>query len=106
MHVAGAGQLELPGLIEGASLWWCTSALLLSMLHAHVGTGATLKCPVPPCLGPCAQVWDVRNHKCIQTINDKEVYSPDDTLLCMCYDQKRKTLLTGVYAGVCVCVCV
>ncbi|KAF5831982.1 WD40-repeat-containing domain protein [Dunaliella salina] len=41
------------------------------------------------------KLWDVRNHKCIQTISDRQVYPADDTLMCMCYDFKRKRLLTG-----------
>lgn len=52
---------------------------------------------LPPCncVLVCLQLWDVRNHKCIQTISDRQVYPIDDTLLCMCYDFKRKRLLTG-----------
>eukprot|EP00967_Tisochrysis_lutea_P130602 scaffold226170_cov14-Tisochrysis_lutea.AAC.1 len=46
------------------------------------------------------QLWDVRNHKCIQTISDRQVYPADDTLMCMCYDFKRKRLLTGAPAPV------
>lgn len=47
------------------------------------------------------QLWDVRNHKCIQTISDRQVYPSDDTLLCMSYDFKRKRLLTGEFCTQC-----
>jgi hypothetical protein len=45
----------------------------------------------------CAQVklWDIRNHRCIQTLSDRVAYSEEDTLLCSCYDQKKKALITG-----------
>ncbi|KAJ9527074.1 hypothetical protein QJQ45_025214, partial [Haematococcus lacustris] len=41
------------------------------------------------------QLWDIRNHKCIQTVNDRETYLEEDTLLCSCYDVKRHTLVTA-----------
>lgn len=41
------------------------------------------------------RVWDIRNHKCLQTIQDKELYKLDNTILSMAFDHQRKLLLTG-----------
>ena len=41
------------------------------------------------------KVWDIRNHRCLQTLTDKELYKLDDTLLTMAFDHRRKLLLTG-----------
>ncbi len=41
------------------------------------------------------QVWDIRNNKCLQTLVDKHVYRPEDSLTCLMYDPKRRWLLSG-----------
>ena len=41
------------------------------------------------------QVWDIRNNKCLQTLVDKHVYRPEDSLTCLMYDPKRHWLLSG-----------
>ncbi|MEW5310065.1 MAG: hypothetical protein WDW38_001897 [Sanguina aurantia] len=42
------------------------------------------------------KVWDIRNHKCLQTVTDREVYAlGDHQVAAMAYDVPRKTLLTG-----------
>ena len=45
----------------------------------------------------CLQLWDIRNHKCIQTLTDQQALSgvDEDTLLTAEYDMKRKLLVTG-----------
>ncbi len=46
---------------------------------------------------PSPQLWDIRNHKCIQTMADREVVPgvEENTLLCAAYDHRRKALVTG-----------
>lgn len=41
------------------------------------------------------KVWDIRNHKCLQTLQDKEIYKLDNTIFSMAFDHQRKLLLTG-----------
>eukprot|EP00192_Tetraselmis_astigmatica_P000660 CAMPEP_0117689666 /NCGR_PEP_ID=MMETSP0804-20121206/24643_1 /TAXON_ID=1074897 /ORGANISM="Tetraselmis astigmatica, Strain CCMP880" /LENGTH=1073 /DNA_ID=CAMNT_0005502517 /DNA_START=57 /DNA_END=3278 /DNA_ORIENTATION=+ len=41
------------------------------------------------------KVWDIRNHKCMQTFQDTEVYRPENIISAMKYDQKRRWLVTG-----------
>ncbi|KAG1663156.1 hypothetical protein FOA52_006053 [Chlamydomonas sp. UWO 241] len=41
------------------------------------------------------KIWDIRNHKCLQTVQDRETYKKDDTLLTMAFDCKRKRLITA-----------
>ncbi len=57
-----------------------------------------LQAPPSPCYHKHApQLWDIRNHKCIQTLTDRQdVYGTDeDSLLTAEYDTRRKLLVTG-----------
>lgn len=56
-----------------------TRARMLTYMHVHAP----------------AQVWDVRNHKCIETVTDEEWYKHDNTLHAMLFDTSRKQLVTG-----------
>ncbi len=42
-----------------------------------------------------SQVWDMRNQRCIQTLVDREVYKPENTIGVMAYDAARRQLVTG-----------
>lgn len=41
------------------------------------------------------KVWDLRSNRCIQTLEDDNVYRPEDRLTVMMHDSKRRQLLTG-----------
>ena len=41
------------------------------------------------------KVWDLRTHKCMQTIYDKTPYRPEDRITAMSFDAKNSRLLTG-----------
>ena len=41
------------------------------------------------------KVWDLRNHKCLQTIHDKTYYRPEDKITAMAFDPLHSRLLTG-----------
>jgi WD40 repeat protein len=41
------------------------------------------------------KVWDIRNYKCLQTISDREVYKPDNTISGLVYNPTRSHLVTG-----------
>ena len=41
------------------------------------------------------KVWDLRTHKCMQTIYDKTPYRPEDRITAMSFDRKNSRLLTG-----------
>lgn len=41
------------------------------------------------------RVWDVRNHRCIQVLQEKEVYRPENKIGAILYDEHRKCLVTG-----------
>ena len=41
------------------------------------------------------KVWDLRTHKCVQTIHDKTAYRPEDRITAMSFDAKNSRLLTG-----------
>mmetsp|Transcript_13415 Transcript_13415/g.44193 ORF Transcript_13415/g.44193 Transcript_13415/m.44193 type:complete len:870 (+) Transcript_13415:164-2773(+) len=43
----------------------------------------------------CIKVWDLRNHKCIQTIIDEEVHRPENRITAIMYDAKRSRLVTA-----------
>ena len=43
----------------------------------------------------CIKVWDLRSHKCLQTIHDKTAYRPEDRITSMCFDPIHSRLLTG-----------
>lgn len=51
----------------------------------------------PPQLPPNHhhQVWDIRNHKCMQTFHDDEVYRPENLITSMMYDHSKRWLVTG-----------
>jgi WD40 repeat protein len=40
-------------------------------------------------------VWDIRNYKCLQTISDREVYKPDDTITGLVFNSARGHVVTG-----------
>lgn len=42
-----------------------------------------------------AQVWDIRNNRCLQTMTDKQKHRPEDALTCLLYDAKQQRLLSG-----------
>jgi len=41
------------------------------------------------------KVWDLRNYKCLQTLQDKTHYRPEDRIAACTYDPLRQQLLTG-----------
>eukprot|EP00760_Papus_ankaliazontas_P025580 PhM_4_TR2799/c0_g1_i1/m.22136 len=41
------------------------------------------------------KIWDVRTFRCMQTIQDKESYHPEDTLSAMTYDERRSTIVAA-----------
>jgi len=41
------------------------------------------------------KVWDLRNHKCLQTIHDKSHYRPEDKITAMAFDPHHSRLITG-----------
>ena len=41
------------------------------------------------------KVWDMRNYKCLQTIQDKESYRPIDQITALIYDPVRAQLLSA-----------
>ena len=41
------------------------------------------------------KVWDMRNYRCLQTIQDKANYRPEDRLSAIVYDPVRSQLLTA-----------
>ena len=43
----------------------------------------------------CIKVWDMRSHKCVQTLYDKTNYRPEDKISAMAYDGHHHRLLTG-----------
>ena len=45
--------------------------------------------------GPCLQVWDIRNNRCLQTLTDKQKHRPEDALTSLMYDSQQKQLLSG-----------
>jgi hypothetical protein len=44
------------------------------------------------------KVWDIRNHKCLQTFHDRQAYRPDNRLGSMLYDPKRRALVAASVA--------
>jgi hypothetical protein len=40
-------------------------------------------------------VWDIRNHKCLQTVVDKEEYKLENTMGVMAFDPTRRCLITA-----------
>jgi WD40 repeat protein len=36
------------------------------------------------------KIWDIRNHKCMVSVQDREQYKHEDTLLSMAFDPKRQ----------------
>lgn len=43
----------------------------------------------------CIKVWDLRSHKCLQTIHDKTHYRPEDRITAMAFDPIHSRLITG-----------
>lgn len=43
----------------------------------------------------CIKVWDLRNHRCLQTITDATKYRPEDQIQSILYDKNKRWLLTG-----------
>eukprot|EP01062_Namystynia_karyoxenos_P078691 TRINITY_DN8152_c0_g1_i1.p1 TRINITY_DN8152_c0_g1~~TRINITY_DN8152_c0_g1_i1.p1 ORF type:complete len:1682 (+),score=269.38 TRINITY_DN8152_c0_g1_i1:85-5046(+) len=43
----------------------------------------------------CIKVWDVRTFRCMQTLQDNTVYSPENKLLALALDPVRHTIVTG-----------
>ena len=43
----------------------------------------------------CIKVWDLRTHKCLQTVYDKTPYRPEDRITSMAFDATHSRLLTG-----------
>mmetsp|Transcript_37768 Transcript_37768/g.61203 ORF Transcript_37768/g.61203 Transcript_37768/m.61203 type:complete len:933 (-) Transcript_37768:1406-4204(-) len=41
------------------------------------------------------KVWDVRNHRCLQTVVDKERYRPENRISGLLYDPFHKCIVTG-----------
>ena len=41
------------------------------------------------------KVWDLRSHKCLQTIHDKTAYRPEDRITAMTFDTVHSRLVTG-----------
>eukprot|EP01062_Namystynia_karyoxenos_P078692 TRINITY_DN8152_c0_g1_i2.p1 TRINITY_DN8152_c0_g1~~TRINITY_DN8152_c0_g1_i2.p1 ORF type:complete len:1695 (+),score=441.43 TRINITY_DN8152_c0_g1_i2:95-5086(+) len=48
----------------------------------------------------CIKVWDVRTFRCMQTIVNNAVYSPENTLLALAVDPVRHTIITGATSPV------
>lgn len=42
-------------------------------------------------------MWDLRTQRCIQTLQDRHVYAPDDKVAVMAYEPGRRRLVTGTY---------
>lgn len=43
----------------------------------------------------CIKVWDLRNHRCLQTIMDTTKYRPEDQIQSVLYDRNKKWLLSA-----------
>ncbi|KAL6759826.1 quinon protein alcohol dehydrogenase-like superfamily [Haematococcus lacustris] len=80
-------------------LWNPFSQRPLATLHGHAASVQSVMVVDNQVISVSSdkmiKLWDIRNHKCIQTVNDRETYLEEDTLLCSCYDVKRHTLVTA-----------
>ena len=66
--------------------------------HDQLTRSLTLPLPLPLTLTltlTLTQVWDMRNYKCLQTIQDKESYRPIDQITALMYDPVRAQLLSA-----------
>jgi hypothetical protein len=43
-------------------------------------------------------VWDLRNQRCLQTLQDRTTHSPEDTLSALAYSPSRKLLVSAAYS--------
>jgi WD40 repeat protein len=96
-------QLASSGLERTISLWnpYTRNPKPLAVLQGHTSSvqhvainddGFQLfSCSVDKCI----KVWDLRSHKCLQTIHDKTPYRPEDRITAMAFDPGRSRLLTG-----------
>ena len=62
-----------------------------SILHVAISDFQLFSCSTDKCL----KVWDLRSHKCLQTIHDKAAYRPEDRITAMTFDPVHSRLLTG-----------
>lgn len=97
-HLAPQPAQACTGHLASKMLAWLADPSIASVHACALAPVAPHACAPPPAVR-APQLWDVRNHKCIQTISDRQPYPMDDTLLSMCYDTKRKTLITGADLG-------
>ncbi|WIA32779.1 hypothetical protein OEZ86_005963 [Tetradesmus obliquus] len=44
------------------------------------------------------KVWDLRNQRCLQTLQDRATHSPEDTLTALAYSPSRKLLVSAAYS--------
>ena len=101
---SGAAKLLAScGLERTISLWnpYTRGSKPLATLQGHTASvqhvamsddGLQLfSCSVDKCL----KVWDLRSHKCAQTIHDKTHYRPEDKISAIAFDGAHNRLLTG-----------
>jgi len=101
---SGAKLLASCGLERTISLWnpYTRSSKPLAMLQGHTASVQHLcvsedghqlfSCAVDKCL----KVWDLRSHKCVQTIAVRESYRPEDKISAMAFQGGANfRLLTG-----------
>jgi WD40 repeat protein len=71
----------------------------LQVWDSHNHTMQTPKCCNVCCIPALSlQVWDLRNQRCLQTLQDCTTHSPEDTLSALAYSPSRKLLVSAAYS--------
>ena len=96
-------QLASCGLDRAISLWnpYTRGSKPLAVLQGH--TSSVLHVAINDnsfqlvscSLDKCFKVWDLRSHKCLQTVHDTVKYRPEDRITAMAFDAIHSRLLTG-----------
>ena len=94
------------GMDRHAILWNPFSAKVLATLHGHVTSILDIVVNdrdsqvITLGVDKTIKIWDIRNHKCLQTLQDKEMYFPENSITAMMFDAKpleptRRWLVTA-----------